>query len=278
MSNKIWFITGVSTGIGRHLAEQAALAGNTVIGTVRKQEQVEDINNLVSGKTFGYLLDVNNHPKVAEVINEVASKFGKIDVLVNNAGYGLFGGIEEVTMQEARDQMETNFFGALAVTQAVLPVMRAQKSGHIFQVSSIAGLTGSAGLGIYNASKHALEGFSEALYYELEALNIKVTLVEPGPFRTLWAGASMKYSEQEIADYRSTRVGKVKEMLEARNGAQPGDPVKAALAIITIAETKNPPLRLALGKIAIGAIQGKIDLLTKELNEWKELSTGADFE
>jgi short-subunit dehydrogenase len=278
MSNKIWFITGVSSGIGRHLAEQAALAGNTVIGTVRKQAQVEEINNLVSGKTFGYVLDVNDHPKVTEVINEVASKFGKIDVLVNNAGYGLFGGIEEVTMQEARDQMETNFFGTLAVTQAVLPIMRAQKSGHIFQVSSIAGLTGSAGLGIYNASKHALEGFSEALYYELEALNIKVTLVEPGPFRTLWAGASMKYSEQEIADYRSTRVGKVKEMLEARNGAQPGDPVKAALAIITIAETKNPPLRLALGKIAIGAIQGKIDLLNKELNEWKELSAGADFE
>jgi short-subunit dehydrogenase len=278
MSNKIWFITGVSTGIGRHLAEQAALAGNTVIGTVRKQAQVEEINNLVSGKTFGYVLDVNDHPKVTEVINEVASKFGKIDVLVNNAGYGLFGGIEEVSMQESRDQMETNFFGVLAVTQAVLPIMRTQKSGHIFQVSSIAGLTGSAGLGIYNASKHALEGFSEALYYELEALNIKVTLIEPGPFRTLWAGASMKYSDKEIEAYRSTRVGKVKEMLEARNGVQPGDPVKAALAIIQISETAQPPLRLALGKIAIGAIQGKIDLLTKELNDWKELSAGADFE
>jgi NAD(P)-dependent dehydrogenase (short-subunit alcohol dehydrogenase family) len=276
MSNKIWFITGVSSGIGRHLAEQAALAGNTVIGTVRKQSQVEDINNLVSGKTFGYVLNVNDHPKVTDVINEVASKFGKIDVLVNNAGYGLFGGIEEVTMQEARDQMETNFFGALAVTQAVLPIMRAQKSGHIFQISSIAGLTGTAGLGIYNASKHALEGFSEALYQELKPLNIKITLVEPGPFRTLWAGASMKYSEKSIDGYEA--IDRTKAAMKARNGVQPGDPVKAALAIIQIAETEHPPLRLALGKIAIGAIQGKIDLLTRELNEWKELSAGADFE
>jgi short-subunit dehydrogenase len=276
MSNKIWFITGVSSGIGRHLAEQAALAGYTVIGTVRKQEQVADINNIVNGKTFGYVLDVNDHPKVTEVIHEVASKFGKIDVLVNNAGYGLFGGIEEVSMQEARDQMETNFFGALAVTQVILPIMRGQKSGHIFQISSIAGLTGTAGLGIYNASKHALEGFSEALYQELKPLNIKITLVEPGPFRTLWAGASMKYSEKSIDGYEA--IDRTKAAMKARNGVQPGDPVKAALAIIQIAEIEHPPLRLALGKIAIGAIQGKIDLLTKELNEWKELSAGADFE
>jgi short-subunit dehydrogenase len=276
MSNKIWFITGVSSGIGRHLAEQAALAGYTVIGTVRKQEQVADINNIVNGKTFGYVLDVNDHPKVTEVIHEVASKFGKIDVLVNNAGYGLFGGIEEVSMQEARDQMETNFFGALAVTQVILPIMRGQKSGHIFQISSIAGLTGTAGLGIYNASKHALEGFSEALYQELKPLNIKITLVEPGPFRTLWAGASMKYSEKSIDGYEA--IDRTKAAMKARNGVQPGDPVKAALAIIQIAEIEHPPLRLALGKIAIGAIQGKIDLLTNELNEWKELSAGADFE
>ena len=278
MSNKVWFITGVSTGIGKELAEQAALAGNTVIGTVRKQDQIADINNLVSGKTFGYLLDVNDHAKVSEVINEVANKFGKIDVLVNNAGYGLFGGIEETSIQEARDQMETNFFGALAVTQAVLPIMRVQQSGHIIQISSIAGLTGTAGLGIYNASKHAMEGFTEALYYELEAFHIKVTLVEPGPFRTLWAGASMKYTQQEIDAYRNTRVGKTKGLMEARNGVQPGDPVKAALAIIKIAETDNPPLRLALGKIAIGAIQGKIALLNKDLTAWQELSAGADFE
>lgn len=276
MSNKIWFITGVSTGIGRELAEQAALAGNTVIGTVRKQAQIEEINNLVGGKTFGYVLDVNDHAKAIEVINEVATKFGKIDVLVNNAGYGLFAGIEEVSIQEARDQMETNFFGALAVTQSVLPIMRKQESGHIIQISSIAGLTGTAGLGIYNASKHAMEGFSEALYQELLPLGIKVTLVEPGPFRTLWAGASMKFSEKSIDGY--TAIQRTKTAMKARNGAQPGDPVKAALAIVQIAETENPPLRLALGKIAIGAIKGKIALLTKDLTEWETLSSGADFE
>ena len=276
MSNKIWFITGVSTGIGRELAEQAALAGNTVIGTVRKQAQIEEINNLVSGKTFGYLLDVNDHEKVVEVMMDVNMKFGRIDVLVNNAGYGLFAGIEEVSIQEARDQMETNFFGALAVTQSVLPIMRKQQSGHIIQISSIAGLTGTAGLGIYNASKHAMEGFSEALYQELLPLGIKVTLVEPGPFRTLWAGASMKFSEKSIDGYAA--IDRTKTAMKARNGVQPGDPVKAALAIIQIAETENPPLRLALGKIAIGAIQGKIALLTKDLTAWETLSAGADFE
>ena len=276
MSNKIWFITGVSTGIGRELAEQAALAGNTVIGTVRKQAQIEEINNLVSGKTFGYLLDVNDHEKVVEVTMDVNMKFGRIDVLVNNAGYGLFAGIEEVSIQEARDQMETNFFGALAVTQSVLPIMRKQQSGHIIQISSIAGLTGTAGLGIYNASKHAMEGFSEALYQELLPLGIKVTLVEPGPFRTLWAGASMKFSEKSIDGYAA--IDRTKTAMQARNGAQPGDPVKAALAIVQIAETENPPLRLALGKIAIGAIKGKIALLTKDLMAWETLSAGADFE
>jgi len=276
MHNKVWFITGVSTGIGRHLAEQAAIAGYTVIGTVRKETQIQEIDNLVAGKTFGYLLDVNNHDNVQKAIAIVAEKYGSIDVLVNNAGYGLFGGIEEVSMQESRAQMETNFFGALAVTQAVLPIMRKQQFGNIIQISSIAGLTGSAGLGIYNASKHALEGFSEALYYEVKHLNIKVTLVEPGPFRTLWAGASMKHAANRIEAYEAS-VGRVRSIMEQRNGNQPGDPVKAALAIIQVVETENPPLRLALGKIAVGAIKGKIELLTKDLTAWESVSAAADF-
>jgi short-subunit dehydrogenase len=162
MSNKIWFITGVSTGLGRDLAEQVAKAGDIVIGTVRKEDQVQAFNELVKEFTYAEILDVNDHPKVNQVIHKIVEKHGKIDVLVNNAGYGLCGGIEEVTMIEAREQMETNFFGALAVTQAVLPFMRKQKSGHIIQVSSIAGHLNSPGLGIYNASKFALEGFSEA--------------------------------------------------------------------------------------------------------------------
>jgi len=277
MEQKIWFITGVSTGFGRNLAEQAALKGHTVIGTVRKTEQLVDVNNLVVGKTFGYLLDVNNHAQVAEVVATIQEKFGRIDVLINNAGYGFFGGIEESEMADVRAQMETNFFGALAVTQAVLPIMRLQKSGYIIQISSIAGVSSTPGLGIYNASKFALEGFSEALYHEVAPLGIKVCLVEPGPFRTLWAGASMKYAQHKIADYEPT-VGKIEQMLAARNGNQPGDPVKGSLAIIQLTETEHPPLRLALGKIAIGSIQNKINLLQKDLTAWEAVSASADFE
>ncbi|MFY7899823.1 MAG: oxidoreductase, partial [Chitinophagaceae bacterium] len=247
------------------------------IGTVRKETQLQEVNNLVVGKTFGYLLDVNNRQQVNETIATVIEQFGKIDVLVNNAGYGFFGGIEESDMENVRAQMETNFFGALAVTQAVLPFMRKQKRGHVIQISSIAGISSTPGLGIYNASKFALEGFSEALYYEVAPLGIHVSLVEPGPFRTLWAGASMKFAQNKIADYEPT-VGKIEQMLAARNGRQPGDPVKGSLAIIQLTETANPPLRLALGKIAIGSIQNKINLLQKELTAWESVSASADYE
>lgn len=274
--NKIWLITGVSTGFGKHLAEEAGKKGYTVFGTVRKAEQLEMVNNLVPGKTFGRVLDVNDHAQVASVVHSILQAHSRIDVLVNNAGYGLFGGIEEVTMEEAREQMETNFFGALAVTQAVLPTMRKQKSGHIIQISSIAGLSASAGLGIYNASKHALEGFSEALSLEVASLGIKVTLVEPGPFRTHWAGASMKFAKNHIGAYDPS-VGKVKAMLEERNGNQPGDPLKGAQAIIHITEVPKAPLRLALGKMAVVVINKKIESLSNELNAWKQTSEDTDY-
>ncbi|TAE46001.1 MAG: SDR family NAD(P)-dependent oxidoreductase, partial [Bacteroidetes bacterium] len=149
MSNKVWLITGVSTGLGRFLAEAAAQKGYTVVGTVRKQEQIASVDALVPGKTFGYLLDVNKHAQVEQVVEEVAGRFGRIDVLVNNAGYGLFGAVEEVSIEEAREQLETNVFGALAMTQAVLPLMRAHQSGHILQISSQAGIASTPGLGIY---------------------------------------------------------------------------------------------------------------------------------
>jgi short-subunit dehydrogenase len=276
MQSKIWFITGVSTGLGRELATQVALTGDIVIGTVRKQEQLEGVNNLVVGKTFGYLLDINHHVQVQEVIKAVIEKFGKIDVLVNNAGYGLFGTIEAVSIEETRQQMETNFFSALAVTQAVLHSMKANKSGYIFQISSIAGLVGRPGLGIYNASKFALEGFSEALYHEVKAFNIKVTLIEPGPFRTLWAGASMQFAAKQVSGYEES-ADKTKMYLDTVNGSQPGDPVRAAKALIQLTQENNPPLRLALGKIAVGVVQSKIDMLTTDLKEWQALSVSADF-
>ncbi|SKB52048.1 oxidoreductase [Daejeonella lutea] len=276
-SSRIWLITGVSGGLGRALALEAARNGDIVFGTLRQEGQVDEFSDLVHGKTFGIQLDVNNHTDIGPVLTHIIDQFGRIDVLVNNAGYGLFGAAEEVSMQEAREQMETNFFGALALTQAVLPIMRSQRSGHILQVSSIAGLSSNPGLGIYNASKFALEGFTEALYMETKDLNIKVTLIEPGPFRTDWAGSSSVRSVKVIPDYDSTAGERIRA-INGMSGKQPGDPVKAAKAILKIVNSENPPLRLALGKIAIDVIRKKINLLERELNEWEKLSANTGFE
>jgi NAD(P)-dependent dehydrogenase (short-subunit alcohol dehydrogenase family) len=276
-SSRIWLITGVSGGLGRALAIEAAQNGDIVFGTLRQPDQIDLFNDLVHGKTFGIQLDVNKHEQIGPILTHIIDQFGKIDVLVNNAGYGLFGAVEEVSMNEAREQMETNFFGALAVTQAVLPIMRTQRSGHIVQISSIAGISSNPGLGIYNASKFALEGFTEALALETKNLNIRVTLVEPGPFRTDWAGSSSVRSRKIISDYDSTAGERIRS-INGISGKQPGDPVKAAKAIIRVVAADKPPLRLALGKIAVEVIHNKIRLVEKELGEWEELSAGADFE
>lgn len=276
-SSRIWLITGVSGGIGRALALEAARNGDIVFGTLRKPEQIDEFNDLVHGKTFGIELDVNKHDQIGPVLTHIIDQFGKIDLLVNNAGYGLFGAIEEVSMAEARVQMETNFFGALAMTQAVLPVMRNQRSGHILQISSIAGISSNPGLGLYNASKFALEGFTEALALETKNLNIKVTLIEPGPFRTDWAGSSSARSAKIIPDYDSIAGERIR-IINGISGKQPGDPVKAAKAIIAIVNSENPPLRLALGKIAVDGIRNKIRLLEKELDQWEEVSVNTGFD
>ncbi|TDH21470.1 SDR family NAD(P)-dependent oxidoreductase [Segetibacter sp. 3557_3] len=274
--NKIIFITGVSSGFGRELAKEAAIAGNTVIGTVRQQAQTAEVDAISPGNTFGYVLDVNDHDSVKEVISAVVNRFGRLDVVVNNAGYGLMGAVEETSMEEARAQMETNFFGALAVTQAVLPVMREAGQGHIVQFSSIAGLTGSPGLALYNASKHALEGMSEALYLEVKPLGIKVTIVEPGPFRTNWAGGSMHFTRQKIDAYNETS-GKVIHMVNSISGAQPGDPVKGAQAVLKVIESADPPLRLLLGKSAIERAKGKLEWVQKDLDNWESVGLATDF-
>jgi NAD(P)-dependent dehydrogenase (short-subunit alcohol dehydrogenase family) len=275
--SKIIFITGVSSGFGRDMASEAAQAGHTVIGTVRKESQIEEINNIKQGSTFGYLLDVNDHEKVKEVINDVVNRFGRLDVLINNAGYGLMGSIEATSMDESRMQMETNFFGALAVTQAALPHMRKQGSGHIIQFSSIAGLAGSPGLGLYNASKHALEGMSEALYLELKPLNMKVTIVEPGPFRTNWAGGNMKFTEQSIEAYEET-AGKLQKLITSYNGNQPGNPQKGAQAVLKVIDAENPPLRLLLGKSALDRAKAKLDWVKKDIAEWENVGLATDYE
>jgi short-subunit dehydrogenase len=274
---KTWFITGVSGGLGRALAQEVALSGDVVIGTLRKQHQIADFDSLVPEKTFGVMLDVNHPSHFQKVLDTAILNFGNIDVLVNNAGYGLFGAIEEVSLEEARQQMETNFFGALALTQAFLPYMRERRSGHIIQISSMAGIKSVPGAGLYNASKFALEGFSEALALEVEPLDIKVTIVEPGPFRTNWAGDSSIRAAKVIDDYAPTAGSRI-ATINGYSGQQPGDPAKAAKAIIKIANSENPPLRLALGKVAIDAIRSKLRSMEEELSEWEKVGLDTSFD
>ena len=273
---KIWFITGVSGGLGRALAQEAARKGDIVIGTLRKEEQVKEFHQMAPGKTYGVLMDVNEHTQIQGVIDAALMKFGRIDVLVNNAGYGLFGAIEEVSINEAREQMETNFFGALAVTQATLPIMRKQKYGRIVQISSQAGFRSNPGLGLYNASKYALEGFSEALALETTDLGIKVIIVEPGPFRTSWAGGSSKRAGTVISDYDAT-AGTLIKTINGYSGNQPNDPVKGAQAIIEAVKSENPPLRLPLGKEAFEAIRRKLKQVEDNINEWEHLGIDTAF-
>lgn len=267
---KIWLITGVSGGLGLALMREVLKTGDIVIGTVRKENQLQGIRALHAQNAHAVLMDVTDFPGAARAVAKIIQDFGRIDVLVNNAGFGVFGAIEELTMEECRHQMETNVFGVIHLTQCVLPHMRKQKSGAIVQLSSIAGIRAAAGLGIYNASKFALEGLSEALYHELLPLNIKVLLVEPGPFRTEFAGTSAVEAKSMIADYDQT-AGAFRRLMHERNGTQIGDPVKGARAIITALNSNQTPLRLPLGKIAMDGLLAKLDWMKREVAEWEEV-------
>ncbi len=274
---KVWFITGVSSGLGKQLAKEVLSQGHIVVGTFRKQEQIEAFNNQKPGDSFGVLIDVTSSQMIIEGVKTVLDQFGKIDVLVNNAGYGVMGSIEEVSDEEVRRQFEVNVFGVLATIREVLPQMRKQGSGHIINVTSIAGRIGSQGLGIYNASKFAIEGVGEALAAELKPLNIKVTNVEPGPFRTEWAGRSATYDNTKIKDYEST-VGKRIRDLQSLSGNQPGDPVKAANAIYKLAQLEEPPVHLPLGKIAYEVFNKVNSGLIEELAKFEDLGKECDFD
>ena len=275
MAQRIWFITGVSSGFGRCLAETVAARGDIAVGTLRQQAQLASYEALSPGKTIGVKMDVTDPAQIDAGIDHVIGKFGRIDVLVNNAGYGLLGAVEEANDAETRAQMETNFFGALALTRAVLPHLRRQKSGHILQVSSIAGFTTAPGLGIYNASKFALEGFSEALAREIAPLGLRLTLIEPGPFRTKWAGESIKRATTVIPDYAQS-AGATISYIQELKGTQPGDPMLAAEAMIKVVDSPNPPLRLTLGAAAITGFRARLDRLRKELDEWEAVGLATD--
>ncbi len=275
--SKVWFITGVSSGLGKQLAEEVLSKGEIVVGTFRKQDQIEAFNKVKEGKSFGVLMDVAKTEQIVAAVKTTLDKFGQIDVLVNNAGYGVMGSVEEVSDAEVRRQFEVNVFGVLTNIREFLPTFRKQKSGHIINITSIAGRIGSQGLGIYNGSKFALEGIGEALAAELKPLNVKVTNVEPGPFRTAWAGSSATYDNTKIADYEST-VGERITALQNLNGNQPGDPAKAADAIYKLAQLEEAPVHLPLGKIAY-EVFGKVNNgLIEELAKFEHIGKACDFE
>jgi short-subunit dehydrogenase len=273
--SKVWFITGASSGFGAELTKAIIESGDKVGATFRKQEQADSFSQQHNGNGIGLVLDVTQIEKISPALQQTIGKFGRIDVLVNNAGYGTIGAIEEFTLEEIRAQMETNFFGAVAVTKVTLPIMRQQNSGHIVQISSQAGFRATAGFGIYNASKFALEGFSEALAQEVASFGIKVTIVEPGPFRTQFLAGSMKNAQNKIDAYQNATVGNMYKYQLEMNGKQEGDPVKAAKAIVDYVHSGKENLRLPLGKVTIQGMRAKLASVEKDIaaNESIALST-----
>ena len=276
-ASKVWLITGTSSGFGRELVDQLLASGQKVVATARKPEQLADLQQKHPDTVLTIALDVTDASSVDKAIAAALKKFGRVDVLINNAGYGLAGAIEEATEAEFMPVFETNVFGLIRVTRALLPQFRKQRSGNIVNLSSVGGLIGSPGWGYYNASKFAVEGFSEALAGELEPLGIHVTIVEPGPFRTEFLGSSGKEAEQRIADYDST-AGKTRQYFHDQAGKQPGDPVKAVAAIIAAVKAPKPPKHLVLGKIAFDRMEKRLDDWKQELAAWQETSLGADYE
>lgn len=276
MTQKIWFITGISSGLGKALAQTVIENGDFVIGSFRHQSQADQFNDQHKDKAFALTLDMNRPEQIGLVYNLITEKFGKIDVLVNNAGFGFAGAIEETSISEARELFETNFFGALQLTQAFLPLLRQYRSGHIIQISSHGGFKAFPGFGMYNAGKFALEGFSEALALELAPIGIKLTIVEPGPFRTNFAGSSFKQAGLVIEDYQST-AGAFRERMKQVDGKQEGDPVKAAMAIFDITRLDQPPLRLPLGKIAIASLTAKLESVQNDLIRYRSIAENAVY-
>ena len=275
-SDKVWFITGCSTGFGRELAKMVLDRGYPAVVTARDPAKAEDIVKGRENRALVLELDVTNPVEVEAATKSAEKRFGRIDVLVNNAGIGYFAAVEESDEQEVRRMFEINFFGLSRMTRAVLPIMRRQRRGHIVNISSIGGLKSFPALAYYHATKFAVEGFSESLAIEVAPLGIKVTLVEPSGFRTDWAGRSASERKSTIADYADT-AGRNVENLRDSSGKQPGDPVRAAAAIIAAVESPDPPLHLLLGKAALKGARGKLETLKHDFDAWQETTLGADF-
>ena len=275
---KVWFLTGASRGFGLEIARKILAQGDRVVATARRAEQILTELPDAGDALLAIDLDVTNADQAAQAVQSAVDAFGRIDVLVNNAGRGLLGAVEEASDTSVRAVYEVNVFGTLTMQRAVLPIMRRQRSGHIINISSVGGLLGSAGWGIYCSTKFAMEGFSEALAQEVRPLGIWVTIVEPGYFRTDFLDASSLATEENvIADYEGT-AGAVRAHAVEVNHAQPGDPVKAAAAIVDIASAAEPPVHLLLGTDCVALVEAKIEDLEADIEAWRPLSTSTDHD
>jgi NAD(P)-dependent dehydrogenase (short-subunit alcohol dehydrogenase family) len=272
----VWFITGCSTGFGKELARLVLDQGWRAVVTARHLDRLTGLASGHEENALAVQLDVTDRAQIALAVRQAEEKFGCIDVLVNNAGYGYLAAMEEGEDEQIRAMFETNFFGLVAMTNAVLPGMRQRRSGHIVNFSSIGGLVSFAATGYYHATKYAVEGLSESLSIELAPLGIKVLIVEPGPFRTDWAGRSLLESETVINDYDST-AGERRRQTHERSGKQQGDPVRAGKAIIDAVGSQNPPLHLLLGKPALEMGYRKLEALKKDFDSWRQTTLGADY-
>ncbi|WP_448178242.1 oxidoreductase [Serratia marcescens] len=274
-SAKTILITGVSSGFGQALAREALAVGHRVIGTVRNSEALQAFGALDTQRAFGYLLDVTDVERIDEVVGEIESAVGPIDVLVNNAGYGHEGILEESPLAELRRQFDVNVFGAVAMIKAVLPGMRQRRRGHIINITSMGSFITLPGISYYCGSKFALEGISEALSQELTPFNIRVTAVAPGSFRTDWAGRSMVRSPRRLPDYDAL-FEPVRQARQEKSGKQLGDPVKAAHAILALIESQTPPTHLLLGSDALSLVRQKLEALSQEIEQWEKLTRSTD--
>ncbi|MBW4330191.1 oxidoreductase [Stakelama sp. CBK3Z-3] len=275
-SPKTFLITGVSSGLGQAFAEGALDAGHVVIGTVRREDDAEAFAAKAAGRAHPLLLDVTDYAAIPAAVAGAERQAGPVDILVNNAGYGHEGVMEESSMDDLQRQFAANVFGAVAMTKAVLPGMRKRRAGHIINVTSMGGFITMPGISFYCGSKFALEGISEALRKEVASLGIRVTALAPGQFRTDWAGRSMDRTPRSIADYDSV-MDPIRAARKAKSGQQPGDPAKAAQALLAIVDAPDPPVRLFLGDDALSLVDAKLDAMRAEITEWETLSRSTGF-
>lgn len=271
---KVWFITGSSRGLGRSLTEAVLAAGDKVAATARNTDVLTDLSNKYPDQICIIKLDVTNYAEIHNAVATAIKHFGSIDVLVNNAGFGITGAVEGYTEEQVRSQLETNLYAPIEITRAVLPYMREQRSGHILQISSIGGRVGSGGVSIYQAAKFGLSGFSEGLAIEVAPLGIKVTCIEPGGFRTDWAGDSMTYAP--VVEGYETTVGARINAFKGGSFKPIGDPDKAAAVMLDIVNSDEPPLHLLLGSEAVAIVKYSEAAKLKELEKWEAISISTD--